>query len=41
MRWPIGIALALLVVIAVNFSVLYVALRHPIEIEPSYAAETR
>ena len=41
MRWPIGIAVGLLVVIAVNFSVLYLALRHPIEIEPSYTAETR
>jgi hypothetical protein len=41
MRWPIGIALGLVMVIAVNFSVLYLALHHPIEIEPSYTAETR
>jgi hypothetical protein len=41
MRWPIGIALGLLVVLAVNFSVLYIALRHPVEIEKSYHAATR
>jgi hypothetical protein len=41
MRWPIGIALGLLVVVAVNFSVLYIALRHPVEIEASYEAANR
>ena len=41
MRWPIGIALGLLLVVAVNFSVLWIALRHPVEIDPSYESASR
>jgi hypothetical protein len=41
MRWPVGIALGLALVVAVNLSVLWLALHHPVEIEPSYETAGR
>jgi hypothetical protein len=41
MRWPIAIAVGLLLVVAVNFSVLWIAWRHPVQIEPSYESAVR
>ena len=41
MRWPIGIAVALALVVAVNLAVLWIAAVHPDAIEPSYTSEDR
>jgi hypothetical protein len=41
MRWPIAIALGLLFVVAVDFSVLWIAVHHPVEIDPSYESASR
>ena len=36
MRWPIGIALGLLLVVVVNAAMTWLALSSPPQIEPSY-----
>jgi hypothetical protein len=41
LRWPIGIALALLIVIAVNVAFVYIAVRGADEVAPSYVTEPR
>jgi hypothetical protein len=41
LRWPVGIALALLIVIAVNVVFVYVAVRGADEVAPSYVIEPR
>lgn len=41
MRWPVAIAVALLLVVAVNFSVLWIAVHHPVDIDPSYESASR
>jgi hypothetical protein len=39
--WPIGIGIALFLVVVVNLAVLWIALVHPVEIETSYQAGSR
>ena len=41
MRWKIGIAVGLLVVILVNVAFIVVAIQGADEVVPSYAAEAR
>jgi len=41
MRWPIGIAIALAIVVAVNFAVAYLAMSGADTLDPSYATEAR
>lgn len=41
MRWPIGIAIALAIVMAVNFAVAYIAVSGADVLDPTYATEAR
>jgi hypothetical protein len=41
MRWPLGIAVALLVVVAVNAALWYAAAAQPLQIDPEYRAGDR
>ncbi len=41
MRWPVGITLGLLAVIAVNLAVAYLAIHGADPVDPTYAAEAR
>ncbi len=41
MRWPIGIAVALLVVVVVQLAFAYVAVTRADAVDPTYLAERR
>lgn len=41
MTWPIGLFLAMLVVVVVNLAVAWYAVNNPPSIMPSYDTETR
>lgn len=41
MRWPLGIAAGLLLVVAVNLAMAWYAVHNPPTIVPSYDTETR
>ncbi|MFN7147113.1 MAG: hypothetical protein ACK4YP_25310 [Myxococcota bacterium] len=41
MRWPIGIALALLAVVAVQLTFVWVAVESADPVDPTYATEKR
>lgn len=41
MRWPVGVALSLFVVVALQIAFAVVAVRNADPVDPSYAAERR
>ncbi|MDP2311639.1 MAG: hypothetical protein Q8P41_01940 [Pseudomonadota bacterium] len=41
MRWPIGIAVVLFLVIAIQIGFAVVAVQHADTVDPTYAAEAR
>lgn len=41
MRWPLGLAAGLAIVVLMNVVLVWLAVQHPPQIEPSYDEEAR